>query len=115
MSDTTSSKSKDLHFYSSKLTAFFLFLISSVFVFFGFVFYESIFNFESKPFKSIFLSLGYFLFLIGIIISIKLLIRKRPLLTISANELVIYNIFSKTITLRFDEIESFYLINVSSI
>lgn len=110
MSDTTTTKSKVLHFYSSKLTAFFLFLISSVFVFFGFVFYESIFNFESKPSRSTFLLLALLLFLSGIIISIKLLFRKKPLLTISTNELVIYTIFRKPIFLRFHEIKSFYLV-----
>lgn len=110
MTDKNITKSRDLHFYSSKIKAFFLLIISSFFVFFGLFFYENIFNFEAKALRSTFLLLAFLLFLSGIIISIKLLFRKKPLLTISTNELFIYTIFRKPISLRFDEIKSFYLV-----
>lgn len=111
--NTSKLKSIDLHFYSNKIKAFFLLLVSSLLVFCGIFLYKSIFNFELKPFKSIMLLFGYSIFVFGIIISILYLIRTKPLLTVTTNEIIIYNILTKQININFEEIKSFFVITTS--
>ncbi|WP_420842314.1 STM3941 family protein [Flavobacterium ammonificans] len=105
-------KSTDLSFYSNKIRAFFLLLISSLMVFCGIN--ENLFDFELKPFKSTMLLLGFVIFVFGIIISILYLIRTKPLLTVTKNEIIIYNILStKKTNVNFEEIKSFFVITTS--
>ena len=112
--NTSKLKSTDLHFYSNKITAFILLLVSSFLVFCGIFLYKSIFNFEFEPFKSIMLLFGYSIFVFGIIISILYLIRTKPLLTVTTNEIIIYNILlTKQINVNFEEIKSFFVITTS--
>lgn len=108
--NTSKLKPTDLHFYSSKIKAFFLLLVSSLFVFCAIFFYKTIFDFELKPFKSIMLLFGFIIFVFGIIISVLHLIRTKPLLTVTTNEIIIYNILTKQINVNFEEIKSFYVI-----
>jgi energy-coupling factor transporter transmembrane protein EcfT len=103
-------KSTDLHFYSNRLKAFFLLLISSLLVFSGIFFYKNIFDFELKPFKSIMLLFGFIIFVFGIIISVLHLIRTKPLLTVTTNEIIIYNVLAKPININFEEIKSFFVV-----
>lgn len=112
--NTSKLKSTDLHFYSNKVKAFILLLVSSLMVFCGIFLYKSIFNFELKPFKSIMLLFGFSIFVFGIIISILYLIRTKPLLTVTTNEIIIYNILlTKQINVNFEEIKSFFVITTS--
>lgn len=112
--NTSKLKSTDLHFYSNKIKAFFLLLVSSLLVFSVIFFYKKMFDFELKPFKSITLLFGFFIFVFGIIISVLYLIRTKPLLTVTTNEIIIYNILlTKQINVNFEEIKSFFVITTS--
>lgn len=111
--NTSKLKSTDLHFYSNKIKAFILLLVSSLLVFCGIFLNKSFFNFELKPFKSIMLLFGFLIFVFGIIISILYLIRTKPLLTVNTNEIIIYNVLSKQININFEEIKSFFVITTS--
>jgi len=53
---------------------------------------------------------GFIIFVFGIIISILYLIRKKPLLTVTTNEIIIYNILTKQINVNFEEIKSFFVV-----
>src|SRR5690554_1494616 len=86
-----SGNSETLNFYSNKTQAIILFLISSFFVFAGILLRERLFHFETHPFKSSALVLGLFMFTCGAIFSILLIFRSKPLLTISENQITIYN------------------------
>ena len=108
--NTSKFKSTDLHFYSNKIKAFFLLLISSLLVFSIIFFYNDFFNFELKPFKSTMFLFGFIIFVFGIIISILHLIRTKPLLTVTTNEIIIYNVLTKQINVYFEDIKSFYVV-----
>ena len=111
--NTSKFKLTDLHFYSNRIKAFLLLLISSLVVFSGIFFYKNIFNFELKPFKSIMLLFGFIIFVFGIIISVLHLIRTKPLLTVTTNEIIIYNVIAKQININFQEVKSFFVITTS--
>ena len=113
VNNTSKFKSTDLHFYSNRIKAFLLLLISSLFVICAIFFYKTIFDFELKPFKSIMLLFGFIIFVFGIIISTLLLIRTKPLLTVTTNEIIIHNILTKQINVNFEEIKSFFVIVTS--
>lgn len=97
----------ELHFYSNKLKAFFLLSISSTFLAYGFLFWEKIMDFSNLPFKSSMFLLGFLLFMFGVVMAVILLFRKKPLLSLDNNQIIIYNIFRKPISLNFKEIKSF--------
>jgi hypothetical protein len=56
---------------------------------------------------------GFIIFVFGIIISILYLIRKKPLLTVTTNEIIIYNILTKQINVNFEEIKSFFVVTTT--
>ena len=56
---------------------------------------------------------GFIIFVFGIIISTLLLIRTKPLLTVTTNEIIIHNILTKQINVNFEEIKSFFVIVTS--
>jgi hypothetical protein len=111
--NTSKLKLTDLHFYSNRKKAFLLLLISSLLVFSGIFFYKNIFDFELKPFKSLMLLFGFIIFVFGIIISVLNLIRTKPLLTVTTNKIIIYNVLAKQININFEEIKSFFVITSS--
>ena len=51
--------------------------------------------------------------LFGIIISVLHLIRTKPLLTVTTNEIIIYNVLAKQININFQEVKSFFVITTS--
>ncbi|WMW77817.1 STM3941 family protein [Flavobacterium sp. 20NA77.7] len=102
---------KEEHYYSNKLTSFLLLLISSIFVVAGILLGEKMIDFKEKLFKSVILIFGFLLFLFGIILSVLLLKRKKPLLTITNSELIIHSILAPSNTIPFNNIKSFFIIN----
>ncbi|MFA7616319.1 MAG: STM3941 family protein [Weeksellaceae bacterium] len=102
---------KELNFYSNKLTSFLLLIISSFNVTGGIFIREKIFNFGDKPFKSAFLILGLLLFVFGIILSLLLLFRRKPLLTINDNQIIIHNVIAKSKVVEINNIKSFFIVN----
>src|SRR5690554_75844 len=106
-----SGNSETLNFYSNKTQAIILFLISSFFVFAGILLRERLFHFETHPFKSSALVLGLFMFTCGAIFSILLIFRSKPLLTISENQITIYNVIYKKRIVNINDIESVFSVN----
>lgn len=102
---------KEEHYYSNKLTSFLLLLISSTFVVIGILLGGNMIDFEQKLFKSVILILGFLLFSFGIILSILLLKRKKPLLTITNSELIIHSVLNPSHNIPFDNIKSFFIVN----
>jgi hypothetical protein len=102
---------KEENFYSNKLTAFILLLISSIFVIAGIFLGEKLINFEEKLFKSVILIFGFLLFSFGIILSLLLLTRKKPLLTITNSQIIIYSALTSSKTIQIDNIKSFFIVN----
>ena len=102
---------KELNFYSNKLSSFLLLLISSAFVIAGLIFGNELINFEEQPFGSIILIFSFLLFLFAIILSILLLIRKKPLLTITNSQIIIYNVLTSSKIVDINNIKSFFLVN----
>ena len=102
---------KELNFYSNKLTSFLLLIISSILVTGGIFVSEKILNFEDKPFKTTFLIFGFLLFVLGIILSLLLLFRRKPLLTITDNQIIIHNVIAKSKIVEIDNINSFFIVN----
>jgi hypothetical protein len=102
---------KELNFYSNKLTSFLLLLISSVFIIFGILLRDKLINFDEKPFKSVILILGFFLFAFGVVLSILLLTRKKPLLTINNSQIIIYNVLTSAKIIQIENIKSFFIVN----
>jgi hypothetical protein len=102
---------KELNFYSNKSTSFLLLIISSTFVIIGIFWSENLINFEETPFESLFVISGYLLFLFGIFLSILLLTRKKPLLTITDNQIIIYSVLTASKTIQIENVKSFFIVN----
>jgi hypothetical protein len=102
---------KELNFYSNKLTSSLLFIISTITLIGGVFVRDKIINFEDTPFKSTFLILGLIFFTFIIILSLLLLFRRKPLLTITDNQIIIYNVLAKTKLVDISNIESFFIVN----
>lgn len=102
---------KEENFYSNKLTSFLLLLISLIFVIAGIFLGDKLINFEDKLFKSVILILGFLLFLFGIILSLLLLTRKKPLLTITNSQVIIHNVLTSSKIIQIDNIKSFFIVN----
>jgi hypothetical protein len=102
---------KEEHFYSNKLTSFLLLLISSIFVISGILLGDKMINFEEKLFKGVIFIFTFLLFSFGILLSFLLLIRKKPLLTITNNEIIIHNVLAPSKTIQIDNIKSFFIVN----
>lgn len=104
----------EIHFYSNKLKAFLLLIISSAFVFCGFLFPDKLLDFSNHPFKSSMIILGICLFIFGIVMASLLLLRVKPLLSINDDQIIIYDIFRKPKILNLDEINSFELFELTT-
>ena len=102
---------KELNYYSNKITSSLLFIISLIFVIGGIFLRDKMFDFGEKPFKSSILILGLLLFSFSIILSLLLLIRKKPLLTITDKQIIIHNALAPTKTVEINNIESFFIVN----
>ncbi|MBL1223079.1 hypothetical protein JET18_19705 [Chryseobacterium sp. L7] len=96
---------KELHFYSSKMTSVILFVISAVFVYLFF----SLDQDRYSVFMVVMHNLGFALFSLGLIYSIVLLFRRKPLLTITDHQIIIYHMFAKPVSVGFGDIVSFYV------
>ncbi len=64
-------------------------------------------------FKVIMFNLGFVLFLFGLIYSLILLIRRKPLLTITDKQIIIYGVLEKRTLVDFKDIKSFYISNTT--
>lgn len=96
---------KEHHFYSSKMTSFILLVISAVFVYL----YFSLDQDRYSVFMVVIYNLGFVLFSLGLIYSIVLLFRRKPLLTITDHQIIIYHMFAKPVSVGFGDIVSFYV------
>ncbi|WP_394801807.1 STM3941 family protein [Chryseobacterium daecheongense] len=99
----------EVHFYSSKIKSFFLLIISGFFTFSFIYFYDDL-KYKNL-FKVIILYLGFALFLFGVIYSMILLLRRKPLLSVTDTQIIIYDILRKPVTLNFKDISSFYVVS----
>lgn len=97
----------EVHFYSSKIKSFFLLIISGFFTFSFIYFYDDL-KYKNL-FKVIILYLGFALFLFGVIYSMILLLRRKPLLSVTDTQIIIYDILRKPVTLNFKDISHFML------
>lgn len=95
----------EIHFYSSKIKSLILLIISTIFTFSFIYFYDDL-KYKSF-FKVTVVHLGFILFLFGVIYSMILLLRRKPLLTITDTQIIIYDIFRKPVTIDFKDISSF--------
>jgi hypothetical protein len=102
---------KELNYYSNKGTSFLLFLLSAIFIVAGIFFHDDIINFEQKPFKSSILVMGFLLFAFGIVLSLLLLARKKPLLTITNNQIIINSVLTSAKVVEINNIKSFFIVN----
>jgi hypothetical protein len=101
----------EIHFYSSKIKSIILLIIS-----FGFV-YFFIYSYEELTYKSYFIvmmsHLVFILFSFSIVYSMILIFRRKPLLTINENEIIIFDPLRKKVLIPFDDIESFFISSTS--
>ncbi|MDQ1163129.1 hypothetical protein QE422_003497 [Chryseobacterium sp. SORGH_AS 447] len=97
----------EIHFFSNKLKSTFLLILSSVFVYLFIHFYEKV------TYNSLFVIMishfGFLLFSFGIIYSVLLLCRRKPLLTINNVEIIIFDPLIKPTYVPFKNIASFYI------
>lgn len=54
-------------------------------------------------------NLGFILFLSSLIFSIVLLLRRKPLLTVTDQQIIIYHMLGKSSSIDFEDIDSFYV------
>lgn len=95
----------DKNYYTNKLKSFILFIISAFFSV-SFMYYDL----GNKKIFSVIIAYFAFIFLtFGWIFSLFLLFRRKPLLTITDGQIIIYNVFSKPFTINFKDISSFYI------
>lgn len=97
----------EIHFYSSKIKSIILLIISFVFVYFF------IYSYEELTYKSYFIiMMSHFVFIIfsfSIIYSIILFFRRKPLLTINDNEIIIFDPLRNKVLIPLEDIESFFI------
>lgn len=105
----------DIHFYSNKLKALLLLIISSTFIFCGFIFWDILLDFSNHPFQSLMIILGMSLFVFGIVMAVILLLRVKPLLSVNDKQIIIYDIFRKPTALNLNEIKSFELFEIRTL
>ncbi|TDU43491.1 hypothetical protein BXY82_0903 [Gelidibacter sediminis] len=102
---------KELNFYSKKSSSFLLLVISSLIVIAGIFLEDKLINFQEKPFKTVLLILSFLLFAFGIILSILLLTRTKPLLTITNNQIIIHSVLTSSKTVEIKNVKSFFIVN----
>lgn len=96
----------EIHFYSSKIKSLILLILSSAFVYLFIHFYEELLY--KSLFRIIISYLGCILFSFGIVYSMLILFRQKPLLTINNNEIIIYDPLRKKILVPFENVASFF-------
>ncbi|MDR6516589.1 STM3941 family protein [Chryseobacterium camelliae] len=101
----------EIHFYSSKIKSLILLILSSAFVYLFIHFYEELIY--KSLFRIIISYLGCILFSFGIVYSMLILFRQKPLLTINNNEIIIYDPLWKKILVPFENVASFFLTSSS--
>jgi hypothetical protein len=95
---------KAVHFYSSKISGVTMLGISLIFTLF-FIKYDL----GNKNMGTvIMLNLGFVLVLFGGICSLLLLLRRKPLLTITDQQIIIYNLIKKPRVINLEDVSSFY-------
>ncbi|UUV22100.1 STM3941 family protein [Paenimyroides aestuarii] len=102
---------EELNFYTNKLSSFLLLFISTTFVVFGIFLGDKMVDFEEKPFKSVILVLIFLLITFGIVLSILLLGRKKPLLVITDKQIIIHSVLTSSKTIEFNNVKSFFIVN----
>lgn len=63
-------------------------------------------------FMLVILYLGFLLFSFGIVYSMLLLLRRKPLLTVTEKQIIIYNVFRKPKSIDFEEVTLFFMIDM---
>ncbi|WP_442784946.1 STM3941 family protein [Chryseobacterium sp. MYb264] len=97
----------EVHFYSNKTKNLLSFITSAIFCTAFIYSYEDL---QNKKLTTVIIShLAFLLFTFGSGSTFLLLIRKKPLLTITNTEIIIYNLLSKTISVKFENISNFYI------
>lgn len=91
---------KEVHFYSSKIKSLFLMILSGIFTF---GLWRIDFGKENLPLAGV-LYLALVLFAFGFVYAGLLLFRRKPLLTITDQQLIIYNVLRKPTTIDFDDV-----------
>jgi len=96
---------KEIHFYSNKIKSLIILIIS---VGFCLLFIQSYDKLENQIlYKVIILHFGFLLFLFSSIYSILLLLRRKPLLSITNSGIIIHNLLRKPVSVKFEEISKF--------
>lgn len=101
---------KQMEIFSNKQKATLLLVIGLFFSFCGIYFFKII-VFNKNLFSKLMLFLGFLLLVFGVIYSLFLLFRKRPLLIINDDEIRILHPFISQIIIKFSEIQSFGVIS----
>ena len=100
-----------ISFYSNIEKASLMLIGSSIFTFGCILVFNENINFKLNLFKGIMFFLGIILFGFGVIVSFLLLIRKKPMITLTENELIIFNVIRKEKIVKFKDIKSFFIVN----
>ncbi|ROH95424.1 hypothetical protein EGI15_06150 [Chryseobacterium cucumeris] len=102
-------RTKEVHFYSNKIKSLILLIISFIFIL----------AFLNKKLGNaglgliVIFYLGFLLCSLGVVYSILLLFRTKPLLTVTDKQIIIYNLLRKPTTINFEDISSFYISNTT--
>ena len=100
---------EEIRIYPSRLKATILLIINVVFSVLIVVLFDDI-NSNKGLFHKFLSILGFILFFSGIFLSVKLLLRKEPLLVITSEEILINQILMKPIKIYFRDVKSFEVI-----
>lgn len=91
---------KEIHFYSSKIKSLIMLMVSGIFTF-------GLYHIGCKSdkfFLMVILGLTFALFLFGIVYSLLLLFRTKPLLTVTDQQIIVYNVLRKPTTVNFEDV-----------
>ncbi|MBB4807725.1 hypothetical protein HNP38_003041 [Chryseobacterium defluvii] len=102
---------KEVHFYSNKIKSSILLVISGLFTFSFVYFYDGLKH--KNMFNVIVLHLAFLLFLFGVVYCLLLLLRRKPLLTITPTQIIIYNVLKKADYVNFEDISGFFVTNTT--
>lgn len=95
---------KDVHFYSSKINSIVMLGISSLFILF---FVKHNLD-NTNLFIVVMLRLCFVLCILGVICSLLLLLRQKPMLTVTDQQIIIYNLIRKPKVVHLNDISSFH-------
>lgn len=102
---------KESHFYSSKIRSLFLLIVSIGFCLLISQFFRNLGN-EGLG-KVILFYFGFTIFIFSSILSLLLLLRRKPLLSITDTEIIIYHLFIKSVPVKIEEISKFSTSNTT--